>query len=68
MSLVRYRKSCGSIDRVRPAPYAWHYCKAKRVPQPVREFFESFAHGPVECWYDTSVKTARLVPFWEMTT
>ncbi len=65
MTVLRYIRSCGQIERVSSPSYGVkQYVRTARPPKPVVALMTGLS-DPVEVYYDTKSKAARIVSFWE---
>ncbi len=65
MTELRYIRTCGQIERVSSPSYGVkRYVRTARPPKPVVELMAGLS-DPVEVYYDTKSKEARIVPLWE---
>ncbi len=65
MAELRYIRSCGKVSRISSPNYGVKlYVHTPRPPKPVMAIMEGLS-DPVEVYYDTKSKAARIVPLWE---
>lgn len=65
MAELRYIRSCGQVSRISSPSYGVkQYVRTERPPKPVVVLMEGLS-DPVEVYYDTKSKAARIVPLWE---
>jgi len=65
VSELRYIRTCGEISRVSSPSYGVKlYVRTPRPPKPVVALMEGLS-DPVEVYYDTKSKAARIVPLRE---